>query len=76
MQSRQTEAQLMIEFAMLWSPWGGAPDEDILVRFGISSMVFYTRVLQLLEQNQAQLDHRKSVMLRAQCTTKLSKGIR
>ncbi|PBC51560.1 hypothetical protein CJ177_34290 [Rhodococcus sp. ACPA1] len=31
-----TEADLIIAFAIMWAPYGGAPAEEILVRFGLT----------------------------------------
>ncbi|QIX52636.1 DUF3263 domain-containing protein [Rhodococcus sp. DMU1] len=38
----------MLAFATKWRHWGGGPDEDIFVRFGITSQQFFHRLREIL----------------------------
>jgi hypothetical protein len=42
------EQTRMLEFASRWAPFGGGTAGDILVEFGLSEQVFYTRVSALV----------------------------
>jgi hypothetical protein len=53
------EAEHLIEFAMMWTPFGGASEEEILVRFGMTARRFIDRLWQVIpEANCAQDDIR------------------
>jgi hypothetical protein len=39
-----SEQNRMLDFARLWAPHGGGPSEDIMVRFGLTSTEFFTRL--------------------------------
>lgn len=39
-----TEAEEFIEFSHRWAPYGGAPDEEILVHFGITRPQFIEKL--------------------------------
>ncbi|MDF3311843.1 hypothetical protein P3H15_43460 [Rhodococcus sp. T2V] len=50
-----TEAELLIEFASMWAPYGGPDEEEILVHFGMSRHRFIERLWQVVpESNCAQ----------------------
>jgi hypothetical protein len=38
----------IIEFAKVWAPYGGGPDEDIFVTFGLTPQEYFTRLAALL----------------------------
>ncbi len=38
----------IIDFALLWQPFGGPPAEEILVNFGMSELRFRSRVVDIL----------------------------
>lgn len=38
----------LIEFALLWQPYGGPSAEDVLVQFGLSMPRYYARIRQIL----------------------------
>ncbi|MBB5915176.1 hypothetical protein BJY24_004043 [Nocardia transvalensis] len=42
------EDLLIIDFALLWQPFGGPPAEEILVTFGMSELRFRNRVVEIL----------------------------
>ncbi|MFC9556779.1 hypothetical protein ACFTWF_38830 [Rhodococcus sp. NPDC056960] len=44
------EAERLIEFAMMWAPFGGATEEDILVRFGMTGRRFVERLWQVMPE--------------------------
>ncbi|TQC48781.1 DUF3263 domain-containing protein [Rhodococcus sp. WS4] len=41
----------IVAFAQMWEPYGGAPNEEILVRFGMSPSRFHEKLQQLLAQS-------------------------
>ncbi|MGW5301366.1 DUF3263 domain-containing protein [Rhodococcus aetherivorans] len=47
------EDRIMIDFARRWLPFGGPRQEDILVEFGLTPLVFAERVLKLLDAPRA-----------------------
>ncbi|KZF09413.1 MAG: DUF3263 domain-containing protein [Rhodococcus sp. (in: high G+C Gram-positive bacteria)] len=47
-----SEQNRMLDFARLWAPHGGGPSEDIMVRFGLTSTEFFTRLQSLLEHDE------------------------
>lgn len=62
------EEQEIIDFAMLWLPYGGPPDEEILVRFGMSEPRFRTRLAAIVSDRGTSVDRawrqRAAVLLR------------
>ena len=38
----------MVQFAKVWAPYGGGPDEDIFVTFGLTPREYFTRLTTLL----------------------------
>ncbi|MGV9869124.1 DUF3263 domain-containing protein [Rhodococcus koreensis] len=42
------EAARIIEFASMWAPYGGATEEEILVRFGMTPNRFVERLWQVI----------------------------
>ncbi|WP_433723175.1 hypothetical protein ACQP0C_23645 [Nocardia sp. CA-129566] len=42
------DEQALIDFALLWQPFGGPPSEDILTAFGITESQFRARVRHIL----------------------------
>ena len=38
----------MVQFAKVWAPYGGGPDEDIFVRFGVTPREYFTGLTTLL----------------------------
>ncbi|PQP23488.1 hypothetical protein C5613_18215 [Rhodococcus opacus] len=50
-----SEAEHLIEFAITWAPFGGATEEEILVRFGMTTRRFIERLWEVIpESNCAQ----------------------
>lgn len=45
------EANLHIEFASMWVPYGGANEEEILVRFGMTTGEFIGRLWHLVPES-------------------------
>lgn len=50
------EEQAIIDFAMLWLPYGGPPDEEILVRFGMSEQRFRARLAAIVSDRGTSVD--------------------
>ncbi|REE73109.1 hypothetical protein C8E05_2510 [Rhodococcus wratislaviensis] len=45
------EAERILQFARVWAPFGGAPDEEVFVRFGISRTLFPERLWQVIVES-------------------------
>ncbi|GAB25441.1 hypothetical protein GOPIP_084_00240 [Gordonia polyisoprenivorans NBRC 16320 = JCM 10675] len=60
----------LIRFALAWAPFED-PADEIFVTFGMSSSVFYERVLALLTTGHARLDVAESVALVEHCRDRL-----
>lgn len=64
----------MIEYARRWLPYGGGPDEEILVTFGIARQQFYDRLGRILDSGDpvvAQaLTAPEAAAMRMQCRTR------
>lgn len=50
------EAELHIEFASMWAPYGGATEEEILVRFGMTTREFVERLWQIVPESSCDQD--------------------
>jgi hypothetical protein len=48
---RDTEAERLLEFAILWTPYGGATAEEILVHFGMTIHRFIERLWQVIPES-------------------------
>ncbi|RYE43545.1 MAG: hypothetical protein EOP24_28040 [Hyphomicrobiales bacterium] len=44
------EAEYFIEFAQSWAPYGGAPEEEVFVQFGMTSSRFAERLRQIVSE--------------------------
>ncbi|RZI53770.1 MAG: hypothetical protein EOP16_01000 [Pseudonocardia sp.] len=44
------EAELLIEFASRWAPYGGATKEEILIHFGMTTHRFIERLWQVIPE--------------------------
>ncbi|MGV9868104.1 DUF3263 domain-containing protein [Rhodococcus koreensis] len=62
----------MVDFASMWQPWGGAPDDDILVRFGLPEHAFYQRLANILTRGRVRLTPHRASSLFELCEQKLS----
>ncbi|RYF48978.1 MAG: hypothetical protein EOO27_34485 [Comamonadaceae bacterium] len=49
---RNTEAEHLIEFASMWTPYGGPDEEEILVHFGMSRFRFIERLWQFIPDSR------------------------
>lgn len=45
------EAEHLLEFAVSWAPFGGAPEEEILVHFGMTTRRFIERLWQVIAES-------------------------
>jgi hypothetical protein len=50
------EAERLLEFASMWAPFGGAPDEEILVHFGMTTPRFIERLWQVISESNCAQD--------------------
>nr|WP_083849776.1 hypothetical protein [Rhodococcus sp. JVH1] len=46
-----TETEHLIEFASRWAPFGGAPAQEILVNFGMTTHRFIERLWQVIPES-------------------------
>ncbi|QDQ95425.1 hypothetical protein FND50_35070 [Rhodococcus sp. WB9] len=53
---RDNEAAILIEFASMWAPYGGACEDDILVQFGLSRRQFIDRLWQTIPESNCALE--------------------
>lgn len=51
-----TEAQDFGEFASRWAPYGGAPNDEIFVRFGMTLDRFCERLWQLVDEGEISVE--------------------
>ncbi|PKZ64547.1 hypothetical protein CYJ73_15395 [Gordonia terrae] len=64
----------LVRFALAWAPFED-PVEEIFVTFGISSSVFYERVLEVLTAGGVQLDVGRSAALVQHCRDRLRRKV-
>lgn len=50
------EAEFLIDFASRWAPYGGATEEEILVRFGLTKLLFIERLWKLVPESNCTQD--------------------
>jgi hypothetical protein len=48
---RDKETAILIGFASMWAPYGGASDDEILVHFGLSRLQFIDRLWQKIPES-------------------------
>lgn len=46
------EAERLIGFARMWAPFGGAPEEDVLVNFGLTTRRFIDRLWHAIAESK------------------------
>ncbi|MFE5700319.1 hypothetical protein [Rhodococcus koreensis] len=58
---RDIEAELLIEFASMWTPYGGANEEETLVHFGMSRRRFIERLWQVIPESNCTPEEMRSL---------------
>lgn len=53
---RDKEAAILIGFASMWAPYGGASEDEILVQFGLSRLQFIDRLWQKIPDSNCALE--------------------
>lgn len=71
MTNSDNTTQLMLDFACSWRRFGGGPDEDIMVRFGLSAPEFFRRVERMVQSGQHRLDAETADELLKVCRRRL-----
>ena len=66
-------SRAMLEYEQRWSPYGGGRDGDILTEFGLTSHVFFERILALLASEPNVLDPRVETSIRAVARRRLGR---
>ena len=69
--TRDSTPHLMIAFAVSWRRFGGGPDEDIMVRFGLTAPEFFVRLERMLRTGQHGLDEHTADELLRVCRRRL-----
>ncbi|AII10948.1 hypothetical protein [Rhodococcus opacus] len=55
------EAEILIEFASMWAPYGGATEEQIFLHFGMAKRRFVERLWQVLPESHCGEDEIRSL---------------
>ncbi len=55
------EAELLIEFAGMWAPYGGAAEEEILAHFGMTTRRFIERLWQVIPESNCDQEEIRSL---------------
>jgi len=58
---RNTEAERLIEFASMWAPYGGVPEEEVLVHFGMTTHQFIERLWQFIPESNCDQEEIRSL---------------
>jgi hypothetical protein len=53
---RDKEAEILIGFASMWAPYGGASEDEILVQFGLTRLQFIDRLWQKIPESNYALE--------------------
>lgn len=66
----------MLDFVIMWRHWGGGPDEDIFIEFGVAPRVFFRRIQANLGSDVAVRYGKETVaQLESICRTRLARTI-
>lgn len=60
------QERVLVDFALMWAPYGGSPPEDLFVTFGVTSKAFVEMVESILttsDSDQSQAPEMKSRLL-------------
>lgn len=57
-----TWAELLIEFASMWAPYGGPTEEEVLVRFGMTTSRFIERLWQVIPESNCDQEEVRSLV--------------
>lgn len=66
----------MIAFALIWVHFGGGPDEDIMVRFGLRAEEYYRRLQHTIQSHHHGLDTVTTSKLLKMCQEHLARAAR
>jgi hypothetical protein len=56
------EAELLIEFAVMWTPYGGAAEEEILANFGMTTRRFIERLWHVIPESNCDEEEIRSLV--------------
>lgn len=66
----------MLDFVIRWRHWGGGPDEDIFIEFGVTPRVFFGRIQANLGSDVAARHGKEAVaQLESICRIRLARNI-
>lgn len=51
MSTTPADSHRMMDFARIWSQYGGGEAEDIMVQFGLSEKQYFERIMELLRKS-------------------------
>lgn len=69
--TQDSTTHLMVAFAASWRRFGGGPDEDIMVRFGLTAPEFFGRLERILRTGHHKLDEQTAGELLKVCRRRL-----
>ncbi|MDF3309709.1 hypothetical protein P3H15_32335 [Rhodococcus sp. T2V] len=55
------EADRMIKFASMWAPYGGPPEEEIFVHFGMTTRRFIDKLWKIIPKSNCDQDEIRSL---------------
>jgi hypothetical protein len=59
----------LLTFAISWLPYGGAPEDEILIRFGLDRTRYLARVLETVHRQRAHIHPDTAERLIGMCTS-------
>jgi hypothetical protein len=71
MKHPENTSRLMLEFACSWRRFGGGPDEDIMVRFGLTPPEYFRRLESIVKAGHHNLDEQTATELLKVCRRRL-----
>jgi hypothetical protein len=66
-QHPEGDTRLMLDFALSWRRFGGGPDEDIMVRFGLTAPEYFRRLEAVVKAGHHNLDEQTATELMKVC---------
>jgi hypothetical protein len=57
------DAEFLIEFAVMWAPYGGAPEDEILAHFGMTTHRFIERLWQVILESDCDHENVRSLAI-------------
>ncbi|NMN93998.1 hypothetical protein [Antrihabitans stalactiti] len=71
MKNPENTSRLMLDFACSWRRFGGGPDEDIMVRFGLTAPEYFSRLEGIVKAGHHNLDEQTATEILKVCRRRL-----